>query len=240
MKRLILITVLMMSMLSKVSAQYYTYNHDATKMNQITIMELGTGAFSPEFYYTLFHSNYKKTAAQKNKMSFRTLAGMTAYNQVDYSELIDSSLVKRAEIEALNVADRKGGALDVAWMAEKDKINNKMESFHNNINRIIPAGGSIEERKRWDEYYKLFQTAIKAVQNAYMPNSQRKKQYLKIYEDVSKQNEILVKQLVRFSNRGKTKEFLTATNSYNVDEKSIAASAYGRWRTVGLSNCSAN
>lgn len=229
-----------MSMLSKASAQYYTYNHDATKMNQITIMELGTGAFSPEFYYTLFHSNYKKTAAQKNKMSFRTLAGMTAYNQVDYSELIDSSLVKRAEIEALNVADRKGGALDVAWMAEKDKINNKMESFHNNINRIIPAGGSIEERKRWDEYYKLFQTAIKAIQNAYMPNSQRKKQYLKIYEDVSRQNEILIKQLVRFSNRGKTKDLLTATNSYNVDVKSIAASAYGRWRTVGLTNSSAN
>ena len=240
MKRLTLMMILMITVMTNVSAQYFTYNHDATKMNQITIMELGTGAFSPEFYYTLFHRRYKKTAAQKNKMSYRTVAGMTAYNQVDYAELIDSSLVKRSEVEALNVADRKGGALDVAWMAEKDKINKKMESFHNNINRIIPAGGSIDDRNRWDEYYKLFQTAIKAVQNAYMPNSQRKKQYLKIYEDVSRQNEILIKQLVRFSNKGKTREFLTATNSYHVDVKSIAASAYGRWRTVGLTNSSAN
>ena len=240
MKRLILITVLMVTVLGNVSAQYYTYNHDATKMNQITIMEIGTGTFKPEFYYTLFHNSYKKSAAKKNKMSFRTLAGMSAYNQVDYAELIDSSLVKRAEIEALNVADRKGGALDVAWMAEKDKINSKMESFHNNINRIVPAGGTIEERKRWEEYYKLFQTAIKSIQNAYMPNSQRKKQYLKIYEDVSKQNEILIKQLVNMSNRGKTREYLTATNSYRVDVRGIAASAFGRWRTVGLTNSSTN
>ena len=42
--------ILMITVMTNVSAQYFTYNHDATKMNQITIMELGTGAFSPEFY----------------------------------------------------------------------------------------------------------------------------------------------------------------------------------------------
>ena len=34
-------------------AQYVTYNHDSPKQNQITVMETGTGAFTPEIYYTL-------------------------------------------------------------------------------------------------------------------------------------------------------------------------------------------
>ena len=55
-------------------AQYVTYNHDSPKQNQITVMETGTGAFTPEIYYTLLHNKYKKTAAAKNKLSFRTLA----------------------------------------------------------------------------------------------------------------------------------------------------------------------
>ena len=92
---------------SGVKAQSVTYNHDSPKQNQITVMETGTGALSPELYYTLLHNKYKKSAASKNKLSFRTLAGVNLYNQTDEAEAIDSALVKRAEIEALNVADRQ-------------------------------------------------------------------------------------------------------------------------------------
>ena len=60
---------------SGVKAQSVTYNHDSPKQNQITVMETGTGALSPELYYTLLHNKYKKSAASKNKLSFRTLAG---------------------------------------------------------------------------------------------------------------------------------------------------------------------
>ncbi len=31
-------------------AQYVTYNHDSPKQNQITVMETGTGTFTPEIY----------------------------------------------------------------------------------------------------------------------------------------------------------------------------------------------
>lgn len=238
-KRLMFVGLMMAGFGNAIKAQY-TYNHDATKMNQITIMELGTGAFSPEAYYTLFHSSYKKSAATKNKMTFRTTAGVSSYAQVEYAERIDSSLVSRAKIEALNVADRSGGALDLAWVAEKNKINDKMQSFQNNINRIVPAGGSAEDRKRWDEYYKVFQCAIKATQQAYMPNSQRKKQYLKIYEDVTKQNDLLIRQLVKMSNADKTKELLSASSDYSVDVGSIAASCFGRWKNVGHTQTTRN
>ena len=38
-----------------IKAQSVTYNHDSPKQNQITVMETGTGALSPELYYTLLH-----------------------------------------------------------------------------------------------------------------------------------------------------------------------------------------
>lgn len=241
MKQICLIGIMMLGVSQTISAQYFTYNHDAMKKNQITIMEMGTGSFTPELYYTLFHNSYKKTASRKNKMSYRTLAGVSSYGQVDYAETIDSSLVKRADIEALNISDRSGGALDVAWMAEKDKLNEKMTSFHNNINRIVIAGGTPSDRARWDEYYKMFQCAIKATQDAYMPNSQRKKQYLRIYEDISAKNDILIRQLVQLSNADKARELLSATSTHrSVNIRSIAASAFGRWRNVGMSATSAN
>ena len=122
---------------SGVKAQSVTYNHDSPKQNQITVMETGTGALSPELYYTLLHNKYKKSAASKNKLSFRTLAGVNLYNQTDEAEAIDSALVKRAEIEALNVADRQ---IDLAWLAEGDKINAQMERFQRNIDRILLPG----------------------------------------------------------------------------------------------------
>lgn len=37
-----------------VAQSYVTYNHDATKMNQITVQEIGVGGLTPAFYYTLF------------------------------------------------------------------------------------------------------------------------------------------------------------------------------------------
>ena len=49
---------------SAVHAQRVTYNHDTSKKNQVTVMELGSGSLTPELYYTLLHRNYKKSAAQ--------------------------------------------------------------------------------------------------------------------------------------------------------------------------------
>lgn len=156
------------------NAQYVTYNHDSPKMNQITVEETGAGALKPEPYYTLLHNKYKKTAAVKNKLTFRTAAGVASYQQVDEAEAIDSALTSRAKIEALNVADRQ---VDLAWLAEKDKVESQMRQFQKNIDRITMTGGSPKENERWNDYYRVYQCAIKATRDAYMPNAQRKKEY---------------------------------------------------------------
>lgn len=209
-----------------VHAQYATYNHDSPKQNQITVMETGTGSLTPEIYYTLLHNKYKKSAAAKNKLSFRTLAGVNLYNQTDEAEAIDSALVKRAEIEALNVADRQ---IDLAWLAEGDKVNNQMERLLRNIDRILPAGGTADDRERWTEYYHVYQCAINATKDAYMPNAQRKKEYLRIYEDVTRQNEILVLYLAQRQNATVTDGLLKATYDRSTDKGSIVRDAVDRW-----------
>lgn len=208
------------------NAQYVTYNHDSPKMNQITVEETGAGALKPELYYTLLHNKYKKTAAVKNKLTFRTAAGVASYQQVNEAEAIDSALTSRAKIEALNVADRQ---VDLAWLAEKDKIESQMRQFQKNIDRIMMTGGSPKEKERWNDYYRIYQCAIKATRDAYMPNAQRKKEYLQIYADVSRQNDVLVKYLVQLSNRNATKNLLSATENRQIDKRSIISNAMSRW-----------
>lgn len=136
MKR-IYIPVLLVAFALSAKAQKITYNHDDAKMNQITVQETGAGSLTPSLYYQVLHNRYRKTANAENKMSFRTTAGISAYQQIDDAEKLDSSFVKRAEIEALNMADRQ---VDLAWMAEGRKIEAGLENFS-----AISTGSLLQE-----------------------------------------------------------------------------------------------
>ena len=153
-------------------AQYVTYNHDETKMNQVTVMETGAGSLTPALFYSLIHNKYYRTASATNKLSYRSTAGGFAYSQVGLAEKVDTSLTKRAEIEALNMADRQ---VDLAWNAEEAKIQKALTSFQANINRIYEAGGNASDTQVWQERLHLFQTGVSAVRDGYMPNAQRKR-----------------------------------------------------------------
>lgn len=222
------VMIAMASVTLQVNAQsYVTYNHDDAKMNQITVQETGAGGLTPAFYYDVFHNIYQKSAAAKNKLSFRSLAGVAAWQQIEDADSIEASLKKRAEIEALNVADRQ---IDIAWLAEGTKLTNKLDDFQSNINRIIGAGGTFNDKERWNNYYNIFQCAIKATQDAYMPNAQRKKEYLAIYADICKENETLIKYLVQLNSKAKTAELLSASSTRQNHNGAIATAAHNRWR----------
>ena len=222
------VMIAMASVTLQVNAQsYVTYNHDDAKMNQITVQETGAGGLTPAFYYDVFHNSYQKSAATKNKLSFRSLAGVAAWQQIEDADSIEASLKKRAEIEALNVADRQ---IDIAWLAEGTKLTNMLDDFQSNINRIIGAGGTFNDKERWNNYYNIFQCAIKATQDAYMPNAQRKKEYLAIYADICKENETLIKYLVQLNSKAKTAELLSATSTRQNHNGAIATAAHNRWR----------
>lgn len=221
-----LITLALTAFFGQMNAQSVTYNHDSAKKNQVLVMETGGGSLTPELYYWTLHNSYKKSAAAKNKLSFRTEAGLMAYKQVDYAETIDSALTRRAEVEALNVADRK---IDLAWKVEGSKINAMLDRFKCNIDRIIMVGGKPDDKRRWEEYYNAYKCAVSATRDAYMPNAQRKREYLRIYADAAKQNETLVKYLVRLHSQTQTSNILSATNSRTLQKGSIAHEAMNRW-----------
>lgn len=208
-------------------AQSVTYNHDSSKQNQITVMETGGGSLTPEFYYWMLHNSYRKSAAEKNKLGFRTLAGINLYNQVDDAEKIDSALTKRAEIEALNVADRQ---IDLAWLAESSKINGQLDKMKANIDHIIPTGGTVNDKRRWEEMYNMYRCAVKATKDAYMPNAQRKKEYLRIYSDLTMHNETLLKYLVQLNTQSRTARLLAASNDRVVHKGSVISDAKSRWQ----------
>ena len=235
MKRILFLSAVVMSVCSLVKAQSVTYNHDDAKMNQITVMEVGSGGLTPSLYYTVLHKSYQKSASNKNKLAFRTTAGLNLYAQVDDAEALDSALHKRAEIETLNVADRSGGALDLAWVAESGKLTNKMADFERNIRRVLEVGGTANEQEYWAAYYNVYQCAIKAAQDAYMPNAQRKKEYLRIYADVARKNETLILYIVRLSNARKTSELLVASGNIVSHKAQIVRNALSRWRDAGWS-----
>ena len=108
-----------------------------------------------------------------------------------------------------------------------------MNDFQNNINRIVGAGGTFNDKERWENYYNIFQCSIKATQDAYMPNAQRKKEYLAIYADICKENETLIKFIVQLNNRSRTKELLEATSSRPKRNGAHATAAFNRWRDAG-------
>ena len=218
-----------------VQAQSTTYNHDPMKMNQITVMESGSGELQPAWYYNLLHGNYSKGAASTNKAMYRTEAGGVLYLQLPTGDSIKTYLEKRAEIEALNMADRAGGAADLAWLAEGEKIERKMAAFMTNVDRIVPAGGTGDERSYWLQYYDMFQTAIRNTQDAYMPNAQRKREYLQIYADVARKNDLLVKYLVKIHQRHLMEERNRARIVPRPETQALALSALTRWQgAVGM------
>ena len=151
-------------------AQSVTYNHDGDVMRQYTVAEEGIGSLSPDWYYDVFHSNYAGWARSENKLAARWWMYNSIHQELGHSEQLDSSLTRRAKIEALNIADRTGGALDVAWLSEKDKITKKQEAFKKNIGLIITKGGSYADKRYWEEIYNCLSQSVNAIRDAYLPN----------------------------------------------------------------------
>lgn len=65
MDRILLLVTVTIIATTAAKAQSVTYNHDSPKQNQVTVMETGTGALSPDLYYSILHNKYKKSAAAR-------------------------------------------------------------------------------------------------------------------------------------------------------------------------------
>ncbi len=214
-------------------AQSLTFNHDASKMNQFLVGEEGTGDLQPAVYYTLLHPSYYKTAVGTGKLSYRTLVMAEGLYQKPMADSIKRLLESRAEIEALNVADRQV-ILDLEWAIEGEKITSALTKYKNSIEKILTVGNA-SYQTYWEDKYNCFNFLIDIARESYMPNAERKKVYLSIYEDIDKANGLIEKFIVFLKYKKVQKELLGEPKTIEHHNKELASSAFSAWRdAIGI------
>ena len=213
-------------------AQYVTYNHDESVMNQFTVGETGLGHLTPDLYYDALHKSYRNSAMLTNKQLFRLqLKTMSLSKEEKHAETIDSMLTDRVNVEWKNIADRTPGMLDVTYMVEKSKIESKLAMFRANIEKITLLGGTSAQYRQWLEVYNAVNCGLQAVRDAYMPQGNRKEQYLAIYKDILQKNVEVCEVLECLRDMRDIKKLKDAGLVYpRSDFSRIAIIAKGRWK----------
>ena len=222
-------------------AQHVTYNHDASKYGQIMVMELGAGSLTPEVYYKLTHNSYRKGAKAQTsvKNTLRTATQIASLPQVEMADSIQKDLESRAKIEAMNTADR---LLDVAWLTEEEKINSRLLAFKNNLSALT-GKASPEEIDAWTELSRMYDFAIKTIRKGYMPNSERQKQYLAIYDEITATaiydeitatNDKLILRVRFLATKQRADRIVTSLARFQHRVGENATAAYNRWRDNGM------
>ena len=209
-------------------AQTMTYNHDASKCGQIQVMELGAGALTPDWYYSVMHHSYKKGAknATSVKNTLRMATNVASLPQVEYADSIKADLESRAKVEASNIADRQ---IDMAWLTEGEKIQSKLWAFKSNIGSLNGRANN-DEITEWNNLASIYDFAIKATKNAYMPNSERQKQYLAIYDELTTSNDRLLARIRFLATKNQADKLMASMANFRHRTSENATASYNRWR----------
>lgn len=227
-----LVLMLMLGTAININAQSITYNYDASKKEQITVMELGAGSLTPEYYYRITHNNYWKNAKDRRsvKNDLRVAANTASLPQVEYADSIEADLESRAKVEAANIIDRE---IDMAWITEGSKLEKRLMIFKNNINALNGKTNN-EEITTWQDLGKTYDFAIKTIRKAYMPNSERQKQYLAIMDEIIQSNDNLLLRVKFLTTKNQTDKLVNtlARFQHRVDEN--AKAGYNRWRESAM------
>ena len=229
MRRHIINTLLASLFCLHANGQSMTYNHDDSKMNQIEVMELGAGNLTPEVYYTVTHNSYKKGAkdATSVKNTLRIAANTASLPQVDYADSIKADLESRAKVEVANIADRQ---VDVAWLTEGEKIQSKLMAFKSNIGGLN-GKTKLAEITEWENLAKTYDFAISVTKKAYMPNSERQKQYLAILDEITSSNDYLLTRIRYLAVKSQADKLVSTMAGFKHRVGENATAAYNRWRS---------
>lgn len=231
MRRSVFILSLLATAIVSANAQSVTYNHDSSVMNQFTIGEVGLGSFTPDLYYDALHKSYRNGAMMTNKQLFRTQMHLELNKEEGHAEALDSALNERKRVEALNIADRTPGVTDVAWQVEKGKIENKLDIFKKNIERLTTEGAPAKVYIIWMERYNCLNCGLQAVRDAYMPQGKRKEQYIAIYKDILEKNTEVCEYISYLRYEKMIKRDSTKIRPLPKTKLGLVArSALGRWK----------
>ena len=229
--RYVFILLMLAAAIVGAKAQSVTYNHDSSVMNQFTIGEVGIGSFTPDLYYDALHKSYRNGAMMTNKQLFRTQMHLELNKEEGHAEALDSALNERKRVEAFNIADRTPGVTDVAWQVEKGKIENKLDIFKKNIERLTTEGAPAKVYIIWMERYNCLNCGLQAVRDAYMPQGMRQEQYLAIYQEIIEKNTEVCELISYLRYQKMIKRDSTKIRPLPKTKLGLVArSALGRWK----------
>ena len=209
-------------------SQTMTFYHDESKSAQISVMELGQKALTPQYYYQLTHRSYYSNANSADwvKESLRGQAGAASYIQVSPADTIRADLESRAEVEAANVLDR---LVDGMWVVEGPKIEGKLKTYRDNI-LFLTGRAKQQEIDNWVEMGNMYEFAAKAIHEAYLANSERQKMYLGIYSEIVRGNDLLLRRISYLKVKQRADQLNAALSNFSHRAKEEAPAAYNRWR----------
>ena len=146
--------------------------------------------------------------------------------KVEYADSIKADLEGRAKVEATNIADRQ---IDIAWLTEGERIQAKLRAFKSNIGSLNGKTCS-EEITAWEDLGKMYDFAIKTTKKAYMPNSERQKQYLAIYDEITTTNDNLLLRIRYLATKRQADNIVAAMTQFHHRVSENATASYNRWR----------
>ena len=146
--------------------------------------------------------------------------------QVEYADSIKADLESRAKVEAANIADRE---IDMAWLTEGEKIQSKLWAFKSNIGNLNGRTKN-DEITEWNNLACMYDFAIKATKNAYMPNSERQKQYLAIYDELTASNDQLLARIRFLATKNQADKLVATMANFRHRTSENATASYNRWR----------
>lgn len=153
-------------------------------------------------------------------------ANIASMPQVEYADSIKADLEARAKVEATNIADRQ---IDIAWLTEGERIQAKLRAFKSNIGSLNGKTCS-EEITAWEDLRKMYDFAIKTTKKAYMPNSERQKQYLAIYDEITTTNDNLLLRIRYLATKRQADNIVAAMTQFHHRVSENATASYNRWR----------
>jgi hypothetical protein len=87
-----------------------------------------------------------------------------------------------------------------------------------------------DEIDSWNELGKMYDFAIKVTKKAYMPNSERQKQYLAILDEITASNDYLLLRIRYLTTKNKADKLVAALARFQHRVGENAAASYNRWR----------
>ena len=216
-----LLLVLMLSLSAPAMAQG---SLDDMRYNRWTLARSGAGA-TEKAMYGIFHNGYESEVVETNLMNFRLSMKTILMLEEPKAESVDSSLTKRAVEEAINIAEHK---LDLAWLAERDRITKRLNLYHDNVQKIGDYNGTMEAYTYFDLNEQRFRSGIQALQDSYQPNSYKKREYTALYEELLEADAALCRYLAYC----RAKDRIVSPDTMSVRRPSvrqIASNARLRW-----------